>query len=623
MVWRNIQRNHSASIPRRIVFLDTETIKEPIDGHKLRFNNYLRLGVAISCRLEKQKQTRRHVFHFDESDRFWEWMEYVTGPQYTTWLVCHKSSFDMGVVGLWRELDEGRIILDSPREKRPILNENECDARSRRALCVFEDPPFILGLQMKNGGRIVVVDTLNWFRCPLAELGDSMGLAKLEMPSAVAAATDWKAYCLRDVEIVERSFLTLVDFVQSNDFGMFRYTAPSQAMAIYRHKYMTHNVNMNDDWNAKPLERKAYYGGDTRCFWIGKIHERIYQLDVNGLYPFIMQQCSFPCRLLSKNESGQQILVKPWPEVNRCIATVEIKSDVREYPYKDEIGTCYCTGNFITSLCGPELEFAYQAGDIVRFIDWAYYKTVPLFAGYVAAIHELRCQYRETHNRPFEMLCKLLLNSLYGKFGQRSYRWEHRPDMIAVDRWSRWLEVNAKTRHADTCLSIGNEVFKSSEPEEHANSFPGIAAFVTSNARQYMRYIRSVIGMEHCYYQATDSLIIDSEGLLTAACEGLVHENELGKMKIVAEGKDGEIRGINWYRIGKKEIHSGLRSTAKPLGESHWYQELFENAESQIARKPTNTIQSWETIFTARQNYRRGYVTGSQRVRPLHVLRAV
>lgn len=40
-----------------------------------------------------------------------------------------------------------------------------------------------------------------------------------------------------------------------------------------------------------------------------------------------------------------------------------------------------------------------------------------IFSGYVNALYSLRKQYPKNH--PMNMIAKLLLNSLYGKFGQR------------------------------------------------------------------------------------------------------------------------------------------------------------------------------------------------------------
>lgn len=617
MAWHYLPKNHSIAIPRRIVFLDTETIKEPIDGHPRQFNNYLRCGYATSVRIEKGEPTRRHHCHFDDAAIFWQWFATIIGRNHTTWLVAHRASYDCGVIGLWNKIDTGQFKLDSPRGKRTANRSDDTANGVSTGLCVLDDPPFILGLSNSAGERFAIVDTLNWFRCPLAEMGTACGLPKLPMPDESGTANDWRIYNERDVEILEKSFLGLINFVKTNDLGMFRYTAPGQAMAAYRHKYMATPIVLHDEADVKRLERKAYFGGETRCFWSGKIERKLFQVDVNSLYPFVMYNGVFPCCLRSWNKSGQQSITQPWPELERCIATVELDTE-REYPIRDNVNQIsYCKGRFVTSLAGPELRFAAAHNDIVRYIDWSYYSLAPIFRQYVSELFALRQAYQEQRNPLYATLCKLLLNSLYGKFGQKTPKWEQCPGKIPLERWAKWLEIDATTGQRTTYRSMGDYVFRECEPTEHPQSFPAIAAYVTSYGRQYMRFLRKMIGDAHVYYQATDSLIVDQEGLLTLACEGYINDTEMGKLKIEAEGNQAEFRGINNYTIGSKVIRSGVRRNASPIDKGRWYQELFEKAEQQIGRKPIEAVRSWQTIFTERNGVYRGYVTSSQRIESL------
>lgn len=614
MTWHNIRPNHSTALPARVVFLDTETIAEPTRNQPLVKNHFLRNGCVISGHYKDGKMRSRNVLHFDDNKQFWRWLDCIASNQYTTWVVAHKMSFDFSIVGGWSRMDSGEMILDMPRAKRPITEEADADPRLQRGLCVIDDPPFILGLRDKRGGRFIFVDTLNWFRCPLADLGDSVGLPKLEIPPNTATARAWEIYCERDCEIVEKAFTSLIDYVDENDLGMFRYTAPAQSMAAFRHDRMPHKITLHDEMGIKKMERASYFGGDVRMFYSGRYEGPLFQVDVNGLYPFVMRKNHFPVKLIDWNQDGQQSITLPMSSGDYCIAEVDL--DCRKVPnrIKDGKQNVHCLGRFRTTLAGPELKAAIERDDVISIRNWACYDVAPIFTQFVDDFSALRTKYRENGNKVFEMLTKLMLNSLYGKFGQQSFKWKQVFDVEPWENWSTWPVHDLTTNKFVLYRSIGPYVFQSQERGEHPNSFVAIASFVTAYAREYMRYLRELCGYRQVLYQGSDSLVITPEAMGRLESAELIHPTELGKLKILNSCDESWFRGPNNYQIGDDETIAGLKASAELLEPGKWSQVHFENAESQIHRKPTDTIKSWETIFTnrikliSRSDYKPGWL---------------
>lgn len=619
MVWRNLKPNHSGAIPRRIVFLDTETIKEPKHDSPNFYNHYLRCGVAISVRLEGGKVTRRNVCKFSSNYVFWQWFRECLAPRETTWLVAHRAAFDWQIIGGWEEFGKGKIVLDAPRSKRPVMDGNADNIKLQRGICVLDDPPFIVGLRTANDERFVVVDTLNYFRQPLKKIGHDIGLEKLQMPDSNAPYADWLEYCQRDCEIVERAFVSLANFTKENNHGMFRYTAPAQAMACYRHKHMNHKVVLHDELDVKRVERSAYYGGALRVFYRGKAMNRVWQVDVNSLYPYVMQQGKFPSKLRQSDLSGQDSVLPPSHDLSEHIAEVTIDTKSGEYPLRGKHGTMYCNGRFRTTLCGPELVRAYRSNDIICFHKWASYRCEPLFVDYVNDLYSLRQRYKAAGNETYAGLCKLMLNSLYGKFGQRSFKWVHRPDLIAPKEWFRWLEKNTVTGNVELFRSIGEQVFHSPEPAESPESFPAIPAFVCAMGREYMRSLIGIAGKEFVYYQATDSLVVSEQGYWNLLQSGLMNNDELGKLRLIRTGDEAEFRGANNYTIGSEDVRAGIRASAVRTTENNWQQECFERAENMVAREPSAIVESWSTIFSERSYSEAKQVYGCGWLEPLFI----
>lgn len=605
MAWHNLQPNHSTALPQRVIFVDTETIKEREYGEIVKYNNYLRCGVAITGHYKRGKMTNRNVIHFDEQEHFWRWVETFISPQYTTWIVAHKMSYDFGVLGGWNMIDTGELKLDMPRGKRPITSEDKADVRLQRGLLVIDDPPFIIGLRGKCGGRMILVDTLNWFKSTLRELGDSIGLEKGEFPPSTATHRHWQLYCERDCEIVEKAFCGLIDFVKDHDCGMFRYTAASQSMAAFRHAHLNNSVVLHDEIEVKKLERRTYYGGESRVFYSGEVNSQVYQVDVNGLYPYVMRENLYPRKLSQWRLEKQTTVTPQLSDVHCQCCDVELLTNSGVFPIRTKESVAYVGGRFHTSLCGPELTAAESRGEILKYINTSKYLLSPIFREYVNFFHSLRLQYRSQRNGVYATLCKTLLNSLYGKWGQRTFKWQHRPDVIPPTSWYKWIELNQDRETTTIFRSIGQYTFQQMTPEEHPQSFPAICSFVTAYGREYMRKLRSICGPQTVYYQACDALFVSQEGLDNLRQAGMMHADELGKLKVASISDSAEFRGINNYTLGTIDRISGVKPNAVKTGERTWIQESFEGADLQVNRKPQPVVKSWETIFTlsARAKY--------------------
>jgi len=51
------------------------------------------------------------------------------------------------------------------------------------------------------------------------------------------------------------------------------------------------------------LEREGYNGGRNECFYIGTLNsQKYYKLDVNSMYPYVMQNNKYPVELLGYGE---------------------------------------------------------------------------------------------------------------------------------------------------------------------------------------------------------------------------------------------------------------------------------------------------------------------------------
>lgn len=612
---RRIKLNHSNATPRFIISFDCETLPEP-GPTKRKSSHHFRLATTTEVELRKDRPETRRRNQFTDPEKLWEHIASRTSRQYTTWLIGHNVLFDLVVSGFPGQLLTSKFYIDWPRSKRQREN-NEVDDPHTVGLCCIESPPTIIALRCnRTGGRIVIVDSLNWFPVPLSEMGDNLGLEKLPFPSFEAPDSEWFTYCQRDSDIVLETFVGLIRWVKEGDYGMFRYTGSSQAMAAYRHRFMRQQILVHDNPPAKHLERMSYCGGRTEVFRKGSFNCRVYQLDINSLFPSIMQSGVFPFVL--DRSDNERVLAANLPDIcwADSVAEVELQTMEPIFPLRRDGVTIYPIGKFVTTLCGHELHYAHSHGYIRRCGKWNEYRCGDLFSLWVDELWALRQQYKAAGNDLYDQFAKRMLNSLYGKFGQRAPGWINKPGDISALPWSRWIKSGKLPNEVIQCRSIGWTVQEQTDREEIEGSFVAISSFVTSAARMKMNSIRWTAGQREVFYQGVDSVIVTEAGFARLAAAGMIGDNELGKLRLQCEVDNGEILGCADYRLGDKVVIAGRARKMTLDEDGQIMQRKFDATQNLFTGKAINTVEESLEPWTRAGMYRKGDIDDEGWVHP-------
>lgn len=577
---RRLSCNHSTQLPRYLIAFDAETLPIQTDNRGRKFSHRFRLATATIGRIVGTEATAIKRYRFTSKDEWWLWLKSVTACNYTTWLISHNALFDLVVCGFMDKFEKGEIVVDWPHRKRTVI---ECEYRNKSNPCnsVIESPPTIIAARIAaNQARIVMLDTLNWFPVPLKQMGERCGLLKLPMPEFSAPDEDWFIYCQRDSDILFHTFTELIKWVKDNDFGMFRYTAPSQAMSAYRHRFMEIPIFIHDNKQVKSLERGAYFGGRTEVFRKGDIDEIVYQLDINSLFPSVMHGGHFPY-ILDRYEIREELTsILPTIDWANSVASVRITTSEPIFPMRTRSCVIYPTGTFKTALCGKELQYAYYSGYIDAIGSWSEYRTAPIFTKWVGELYKLRLRHKAEGDTLYSDFTKRLLNSLYGKWGERSPKWINVEGNFAGTPWSSWIEIDIKTGKQVTYRMFGWQCQKKVEPTETSKSFVAISAFVTAAARMRMNYLRTVAGKENVFYQGVDGLIVTMAGRDRLDDAGSLDECELGKLRLIKVTDDGEIIACADYRLGDKVIVGGRARRVEEMADGSVLQRKFYAASA-------------------------------------------
>nr|YP_010384622.1 hypothetical protein NDC34_mgp04 [Russula rosea]UHA57021.1 hypothetical protein [Russula rosea] len=200
---------------------------------------------------------------------------------------------------------------------------------------------------------------------------------------------------------------------------------------------------------------------------------------------------------------------------------------------KNEVRTIAPLGQWEDMIFSPEMDNARKYGYKFEIL-WGYkFKAENIFKGYVGILYKFRLQYNKYH--PLNLIAKLLLNSLYGRFGMIDSFLDIRI-FNNFKSFKSWYNIHNES--VVDFFELGNKIFvqyrfeiKNQKTElygnlETHNVSISIALAITAYARIHMSQFKNNPNF-NLYYSDTDSIYIDR-----ALPEYLVNSKVLGKMKL-------------------------------------------------------------------------------------------
>ena len=586
-----LKDNKTSEFPYHFIFFDTETTQ--VKRSDVVIEHILKLGVALYWRRADAKVKEILEYrNFTKPQQFWEFVFSKCTSKRRIVIISHNLPFDMGVVKGWRYLSRFGFIANK------IILDYQCNIWRFR----------------KNTITLLFIDNMNFFQTSLEVLGKSLGITKGIMPNASDNIRSWRRYCKRDVDILLTAWRTWYEFLSSNDLGSFGYTIASQAFNAFRHRFMPIPISIHTSNKATILERRSYRGGRNECFRIGQYSEEpFYLVDVNAMYPFVMKTAVYPHNLISTGSALSLDKAKTLLLKYSIIADCVINTREPCYGVKLTNKLLFPTGEFLVTLTSKEISHAITNNHLVRIQDYALYENARLFSDYVTFFYNSRLNFAKLNNPAYVYLCKLFLNSLYGKFGQKIEDWKYVCDDKTRD-YDWWQEYDYQRREVFTYRCINSRVEVSTGHHEGFNSLVAIASEVTANARLVLWELIKQAGVDNVYYCDTDSLIINGSGL--HALHTHLSETKIGGLKLVDTADTITISNLKDYSFGGKVKIKGIRKDAEMIAYNKYKQYQNIGIKSGLHLKDINRV-TWRIVVkTLSRKYEKGTVLDDGRVIP-------
>lgn len=319
---------------------------------------------------------------------------------------------------------------------------------------------------------------------------------KLERPQVDFSCDPktWVNYCKYDCLSLYEILLKF-DNVIRDIGGCIGYTIASTSLRTFRKRFLKTDLETYYEYND--FFKRGYYGGRTEVFRMiaNEIDSPFYVYDVNSMYPFIMRSYDYPV--------SRPMKINPYDVdefKGQCgVAHVEVNAPPDLYfpvlPYhREDKKLVFPLGSWEGVYEFNMLNKAVKMGyDVKTKYAWVF-DTQPLFKGYVDYFYRLKNNSEEAEREIY----KFLLNTLYGKFAEKSERSEiiTNPDVNLTGLLP-----------FDTVFGYAIKKNKSFSPYH----LPMISIMVTSLAQlRLYEYFEKIINRGgKIFYCDTDSIVTD------------------------------------------------------------------------------------------------------------------
>jgi len=584
-----IRKNKKVEYPHYLIFFDTETPDENWHIHIGEQN--LKLGVACYVRIDTSRnKIYKHWITFTKPEEFWDFVDKHHIAKTRLYIFAHNTRFDFAVTKGYTNLKrlDYEITFDT-----------------------FESKPCIIRARKENK-TLVILDTLNYFQTSIEKLGETFNIPKMKIPDGIKDFKRWEEYCRRDVEICMSAILRLIDMIKKEDLGGFGHTIAKQAFNAYRHRFMKYPITVHTFEDVIEIERKAYKGGRCEAFYIGKLDTPAIGFDINSAYPNVMLKYTYPIRYHHAERRISLNRLKELREKYLIIANIMFTLDKPAIGVKRD-KLIFPIGRIHETLTTPEIELVMKYGEIKRIITVICYEHAPIFKEYVEYFYKKRLEAKKRKDNVMSLFYKIMLNSLYGKFGQKSEKWELIcNDCGLPDGYYRCYDDITGEKYAERV--INGVLWRKKGFVEGYDTVVSIAAFVTAYQRCELWKYMEKIPEKQLFYVDTDSLWIhpDAEKYLKV----YTHEYELGMLKKEDERIE-EIYGAKLYIKDGKRHFKGIKDDAEEIEEMTYKQIQFQQIKSAIRKGNPDSVVINEIIKKINRVYDKGNVTTDGYVKPI------
>jgi len=401
-----------------------------------------------------------------------------------------------------------------------------------------------------------------------------------------------RQYAITDAKICYLGMKKLLEsFKAVEEFNnVLRFTASSNAVSMFMRNLGFRFPKYPDEVEAKL--RRSYRGGRVEVFKRGTNTEKVHLYDINSLYPYCMKNYRYP---LISTESTFRFVKKQDVDLEfEGVAKVAVKIDSK-YPVLGVKKECpdgferliFPEGYIVDWFTYPELRAVEDMGigKITKVFESFEYKVwCRPFEEFIDKLYSLRKNYKDDKFK--NKFFKLLMNSLYGKFGE--YRTGKLIELVDGETVKQLNKVENRHRY------YSNVVW---------------ASYITAYARLTLYNYIVKAKPETVYYCDTDSIVTsttmetgDELGMLKEEGVAKPYEATFIRSKFYIFGSTIRLRGFA-ISIDAEDFRRLLISGAKYIDQER----ILSIKEALRRKKPMLLHETYRKMLNVSEDFKRVY----------------
>jgi DNA polymerase type B, organellar and viral len=566
------------------------------DGTKERMAFLSQWQVVHLTRVGKEWFFAKSYFG-DNVDDFHQLLRCNGPSKHVQWIFSLGTCFQLSLLQFWQQVDAGAYRLEDTTDAGEAADDSEVVKAPCGPIALSDPPTIICCRESMNRGMLKFVDFRNYGVDVIPEID------KTATPCENLAG--WLSGWLN-------SLMEL-------DCGGLQATAASQAMTLFKRKYLRSAVYVHNDNAALWLEREALAGGRCECFEIGHVNGPVHQLDFASYYPRIATWLRVPTTLTGRPAPMSIECLHDQVGSHFCVADVVVSTDRPYFPLKSGCRVIFPVGQFRTVLCGLELTLALKCDKVKRVNSVAIYNAERLLMPFCVDMISWREDCVNKKDRAGADCAKRLANSCFGKFAQRQWDWCDVQSEEPEQRYSLWWQRDPEDGQLHQWRSVAGRVQKQQHHHESRESMPGITAAIYATGRTTLCCAMEDAGWNNLYYCDTDSIWTNHTGYCKLCATGWLDPEHPAKLRQIAVHDWVIFRGLKHYELPGKRKEAGIPSHATRVGDRTFQWETGERLSGSLARnaQPTGLVLRRTVSYTG--PYKHGVVGVNGRIAPFFI----
>jgi hypothetical protein len=518
-----------------------------------QFHTFASADVCCSV-YRRGKWSAPRSAHVNSERELSAWMGAQAQPRARNYVVTPSAAESLALGGTWEEIDSGPVKWLPPNAVRKNAQKRTAHKNLTIVRRACLSPRCTILDFTRAGLRWVWMSGTQFFTSSEDELADSFGHGWADTGRTDAPGLWTNRTGPERAALWLTAFQGLSDWWRENSKAPFALTASGLALGILRTHIKPKALCTHTHATTHALEREACFGGRATTWFYGDVGQLslhrgrnpepppksqygaipgpLAHVDVRSMYPALLRDREYPRQFITYRENVPASEPAEYAHSHGVIARVTIETDTPEYPCRVGSRIFYPTGQFTTTLTGPEILALRGEGRIRKCHAMSVYMLGRPFREAAGALLDMRARAQADGRASWEMLAKNIATALGGKLAQRKGAWVDRPKIDAPLRFGEWFGAAARSSSVHRFRALAGLVWEYQPDASGSGPYTAAFAYLAAYGRLMMKGVRHACPQESIVSQDTDGIWATEDAMEALHVGGLLGACGPGSLRI-------------------------------------------------------------------------------------------